>query len=68
MSILIEDPSDFDIWAKIRANDSLAFAEWLADRFGISKTDAFRVISPAVKGGKYVQVLSGYGWNSLRLW
>jgi len=66
MSVMIDDPVDFDIWGKIKDNESLAFSKWLADRVSVPAVDIYRAVSPAVKSGKYVQIFTGYGWNSIR--
>ena len=65
MNELLNDPADFDVWAKVQSDASSAVAQWLADHLSISKADAYRAISPAVKSGKYIQLFTGYGWNSL---
>ncbi|WP_158677519.1 hypothetical protein [Chromobacterium vaccinii] len=65
MNKLINDPSDFDIWARVDMGASSAVAEWLAQRLGVSKMEAFRSLSPAVKAGQYIQIYTGYGWSEL---
>ncbi|AAQ59013.1 hypothetical protein [Chromobacterium violaceum] len=65
MNCLMVDPSDFDIWARVDVGASLAVAEWLAKNLAISKIDAFRAISPAMKASQYIQIYSGYGWSEL---
>ena len=65
MGELITDPADFDIWAKVKSDASPLVADWIAKQASISKIDAFRVISPAVKAERYIQIYSGYGWNDL---
>lgn len=63
--MIITDPSEFDIWSKVNNDSSKLVACWLADQLSIGMMDAYKVISPEVKSGKYVQIFTGYGWNNL---
>lgn len=65
MTIIMNDPAEFDIWAKVNKDSSKLVASWLADQLSIGMMDAYKVISPEVKSGKYVQIFTGYGWNNL---
>ncbi|MDK2126888.1 hypothetical protein [Parachitinimonas caeni] len=65
MNELMNDPADFDIWAKVEVSASSFVAEWISSQLSITKMEAFRAISPAVKAGRYIQIYTGYGWNEL---
>ena len=65
MSIIMDDRSDFDIWAKIKIDSAKLISNWLAERLSVSSLDAYKAVSPAVKAGRYVQIYTRYGWEAL---
>jgi hypothetical protein len=62
---LINDPADFDIWAKVDKNALISVVDWVSKQKSASRLEVLRAISPSIKKDKYIQVYGGYGWNEL---
>lgn len=64
--IIIDEPVDFDIWARVDRSMIKNILDWLYVSQKISRSDAFRFIFPKIALNEYMRIYAGYGWDDLQ--
>lgn len=63
--MIMNDPSEFSIWAEIERGRTGEFRRWMAAHLGLPEIEIHQIFGESLRIGLPIQLFSGIGWKEI---